>query len=439
MAKRRGREENGRAKRGKPSGERAEAQGPDSEKNGERGESGAPPEPAAKVAPPPEEPAAATPPPPESPRKSASPASATSPAGAAWGEPIARFEGRVTRFETKLITFVLLWQLAALVSWVILAGMSAPPGSGSSAGLVFRGAIGAVALGCLGYFATTRASLNVRRAAAVSGLVVGLAIAGSWRAVGVDYFDNVKGWLQEGSTLTLMGGLRGLATRLTLWLALLGASLATAAGKHIHVDVIFRFLPVRLRKPAAVVNYCAAAIVCLAAVWGFFDHIAIENFGAKADAPGGDKISIVAHHMERHAFLTSKQLGLDLRTLPHVIAGERYDRWMPSAEWNQWVQEAGFEEHYAPDEVKNLLGPAGGPARVPLVVAPDGEITRGVLIHTLNMVFPFGLLMIGLRFLIRALLAVSGHIDLDPNAAHAEDLHAAHRDGDDAALAEGGR
>ena len=59
------------------------------------------------------------------------------------------------------------------------------------------------------------------------------------------YFSNALNWLQSASTLTLLGGLRGLATRFTLWLALLGASLATAQGKHINVDVVMRFLTPR--------------------------------------------------------------------------------------------------------------------------------------------------------------------------------------------------
>ena len=55
-----------------------------------------------------------------------------------------------------------------------------------------------------------------------------------------------------------------LCLALTLWLALLGGSLATGAGKHIHIDVIFRFLPARARRPAAIFNYLVAAAVCFA-------------------------------------------------------------------------------------------------------------------------------------------------------------------------------
>src|SRR5262249_45116589 len=184
---------------------------------------------------------------------------------ARWGDPIARFEHAWTRFETGLITFVLIWQLLALVVWVFLNGLSSPPGADGSAGMAFRAGGGAAALGTIAWIAARRQTLAIRRAATIGAIVVGIGIAAAWRRVGVDYFDNVKGWLQEGSTLTLMGGLRGLATRLTLWLALLGASLATAAGKHIHIDVVFRFLPKGLRLPAGAPNFLGATLVSFAA------------------------------------------------------------------------------------------------------------------------------------------------------------------------------
>ena len=279
-------------------------------------------------------------------------------------------------------------------------------------------------------------SLTARGGGAMGGFVGGVLVAPLWRATGVDYFDNVKGWLQEGSTLTLMGGLRGLATRLTLWLALLGGSLATAAGKHIHIDVIFRFLPKRLRMPAGVVNFLAAATMCFAAVWGFLDHIAIESFGAKAEEPAGAKVSAITHHVGQHMFLLRKQIGLDLRSVPHVVSGDRYDRWMSGKAWNDWVKGAGFEDHYTPEEVEAIQVSElpDAPPHPPLVIAPDGDTSRGILVHDLNLVFPFGLFVIGLRFLLRALLAASGHINLDPDAAHKDEI----KDTEKEAPAEGG-
>src|SRR5262245_19698170 len=44
--------------------------------------------------------------------------------GARWADPISRFDARWTWFEARLITFVLFWQLSALVAWVLLNGLS---------------------------------------------------------------------------------------------------------------------------------------------------------------------------------------------------------------------------------------------------------------------------------------------------------------------------
>lgn len=392
-----------------------------------------------------------------------SPAASSSPAlepaprkGARWADPIAAFERRWTWFESRLITFVLLWQLSALVSWVFLNGLS--ESVSQSAGVVFRATLGGVGFGIAAWAFGRRLPEGRRLALTLAALTLGLSIAPLWRsfvlavaafdkplpgappaappsglALGlaafdkqvVDYFDNLKGWLQGGSTLTLLGGLRGLGTRLTLWLALLGGSLATAAGKHIHIDVIFRFLPKRLRVPAAIVNYLAAALVCFAGAWGFFDHIAIEHYGAKADDGRGQKIERAIGAIGDHLFFTRKQLGLDLRSLPHVLQGERYDRWMTAADWNRWLDGAGFDARFGQEKAQQIRVPDDAPPHTPLVLSPEGESTPGMLAHTLGLVFPFGLLAIGLRFLIRALLTLSGHLSADPDEAHKEELRRA--------------
>jgi hypothetical protein len=359
------------------------------------------------------------------------------PKGAAWGDPIARFEQRWTWFESRLITFVLVWQILALVAWVFLNGLS--ESVTTTAGSVFRGVLLAIALGWGAWYAGRKNPEERRRTMTLVAIAAAIGVAALWRsfasagagaALSLDratagYFDNVKGWLQEGSTLTLLGGLRGLGTRLTLWLALLGGSLATASGKHIHIDVVFRFLPRRARVPVSIVNYVVAAAVCLAGVWGFFDHIAIEAYGSRADDRAGAKMANALHHIGDHAFYTRKQIGLDLRSMPHVLGGQRYDHWMSATAWNEWVDGAGFEGRFAPEKVKNLHIPADYGTHPPFVVSPDGETMRSALAHTLGLVFPFGLLAIGLRFLLRALLTLSGHISADPDEAHKEELRVA--------------
>ncbi len=358
------------------------------------------------------------------------------PKGAAWAEPVAKFEAIWTRFESRLLVFVLLAQILALVAWVFLNGLS--ESVTTTAGVTFRAVILGAGLGTAAWFATKQQTPEKRRAITMTAMFLGLAVAPLWKrlaignpggsAFGFDksmfgYFDNMKGWLQEGSTLTLLGGLRGLGTRLTLWLALLGGSLATAAGKHIHIDVVFRFLPKKLRTPVAILNYMAAAAVCLGGVWGFFDHIAIESYGSKADDRPALKMENAAHHIGEHLYFVRKQIGLDLRSLPHILKGERYDQWMTAQAWNEWVDGSGLDERFGKDKTVNIRIPEG--THPPFVVSPDGEALRGSLAHTLGLVFPFGLLAIAIRFILRAILTLSGHLSADPDEAHKEDLRGA--------------
>ena len=123
---------------------------------------------------------------------------------------------------------------------------------------------------------------------------------------------------------------------------MLGASLATGTGKHINIDALLRFVRPKVRVPAMLFGWVAASVVCFSAVWGFFDHIAIGSFGAPADAAASDKVSVVLHEGDRHLFLLRKQVGLDTRTLLHVLSGDRYDGWLNGAEWNAWIDGGGW-------------------------------------------------------------------------------------------------
>jgi hypothetical protein len=60
---------------------------------------------------------------------------------------------------------------------------------------------------------------------------------------------------------------------------------------------------------------------------------------------------------------------------------------------------------------------------VPFVVLPNDN-ARGIVVNSLNLIFPLGFLMIGLRLLLRALLVLSGHL-----SAEQEDAEAASRPG----------
>ena len=66
----------------------------------------------------------------------------------------------------------------------------------------------------------------------------GFVLGGLLGDAGVLYFANLLKWMQNASLLVFVGGVSEAAKRLTLWLALLGASIATSQGKHINVDVV---------------------------------------------------------------------------------------------------------------------------------------------------------------------------------------------------------
>lgn len=359
-------------------------------------------------------------------------------ARAAWAAPLARLDRSWTRLEARLCAAVLIGEIFSLCMWITLKGLAAgysTEGEDKS-GLVLRGLLGAVILGYAAHRLTRDRLDEKRHAVAVTAaVVVGLVGARAWANTGAGYFGNVLNWMQSASVLALIGGLRGLATRLTLWVALLGASLATAAGKHINIDVVMRFLSPKWRVPVAVIGWIAGTVMCVAAVWGFVDHIAIENFHAPAsqpcpedatkecDVPAGQKLDFLAKDLGRDMFLLGRQVSLDFKTLPKVIAGTKFDEWMHPADWNAWIDQGGWEAHFPKADVDGLKMPTEGEiqARPPIITVPGGESAPGLLVKELNFVFPLGMLMIALRFILRSLLVIAGWARVDPDAAHGEE------------------
>ncbi|MDI3291074.1 TRAP transporter small permease subunit [Polyangium sp. 15x6] len=344
-------------------------------------------------------------------------------AGAAWARPFARVERALTWFESRLLFVVLLALVFSLVSWISLRGLAAPVQADNAAGTVFRALLGAAILGALARFGTARAKIDdetKRAIVTIVAMAIGAGIAPAWRKVGVEHFDAILNWLQEGSALTLVGGLRGVATRLTLLVALIGGSLAAARSKHINIDVVLRFMQPKLRPFVHIAGAVATAVVCFTAGFGFFDYISIEGFGQRKDAPLAEKVSGVARTSSLHVFVLRKQLALDLRVMPSVVfKGARWDdpSRMNGRAWNTWLDEAGFAEHFTAEEVTSMKAPPGAEdePRVAIVNLP-GESARGVLVHDMNLMWVVGLWMIGLRVLLRALLVVSGHASLEPDA-----------------------
>lgn len=345
---------------------------------------------------------------------------AAKPKPAAWGDGLAKLQERWVRLETMMAVGIIVAEILALGAWIALKGMSSPPGV-SAAGLVFRAGMTATALGMLVWFGSYKLPMKVRQTAACIAVAAGLFVGKLWVAVGVSYGAELVGWYQDASTLTLIGGLRAVGTRCTIWLAMLGASLATSSGKHINVDVIMRFVPVKVRVPMAVAAWTAAAVVSFAAAWGFVEHIAITSFGAKPDSTMGAKIHAISHEASEHAFLLRQQLRIDRKVAWRVFGGQRHLSTLTSAEWNEMIDDGGWAERYGADKAKALRVPDTVKFVTPVVTIPGGKSPRGILVEDLNLLFPFGFMIIGLKFLLRCLLAISGHVEVDPDAAHRDD------------------
>jgi TRAP-type C4-dicarboxylate transport system permease small subunit len=320
-----------------------------------------------------------------------------------------------TRFETWLAVLALSLEILSMSLWVFLKGFSTPSGGDSNAGVVFRSVVGATFLGSGLYFGLRKQPDKVRTAATLAGVFVGLATGRAWAHFGVDYASNLLNWYQQACFLTLLGGLRGVGTRLTMLLALLGGSLATARGKHIIIDIATRFVSYRPRMIMVLVGWAVSAIVAAAAAWGFFDHIAIESFGARADAAAGEKIHQVAVQLDEDFFIARKQIALDFMSTPHIVfRGETYADWLKGKEWNAWLESSGLVERYGKDAVEGLKIP-DDETRAPLIVIPGRGEPRGELINAAHLVFPIGLLIIAIRFVVRSILAISGHVSVDPD------------------------
>jgi TRAP-type C4-dicarboxylate transport system permease small subunit len=389
---------------------------------------------------------------PAKPSNDPAPAPAATPPRAAWGAPFARFDAWWTRVESKLCAALVFVEIAALCLWVVLKGMSRDfSGTENKSGLVLRLLVTAAALGAVWNFVARVKEVRASKSPKWGGVVflglpsLLLAFVGlrSWSHGSVTYASNLLNWMQNASVLMLFGGLRGFVTRMTLWLALLGASIATSKGKHINVDVLVRMMKPETRTRVAALTWSVAALVCFGAMLGFSDYIMIADFRLNAErpcapestevcqVPAGEKISAVLHDAGNDSFLLGRQASLDLRSLPRVLGGEPYDKWMTAPEWNDWLAGADWNSHFQEGAVDALkMNPDDTKVRrTPAVNVPGGsEQALGLLLREFNFILPFGMLMIALRFLLRVVLLLAGYVTADPDAVHGdEDLkHAGH-------------
>lgn len=367
--------------------------------------------------------------------KSASAGAKATPHKAAWGAPLDRLDRAWTKLDTRLCAAVLVAEAVALVFWLSVDAMS-KTGKGGP-GMTFRILLSAVVLGTVAHFATKRHPKH--QLITTVAVFAGIGLGTQWGELGATYFANYYGWMQSASILVFFGGIGEIAKRLTFLLALLGASVATGQGKHITVDVVMRVLSPKARVPVAVLGWLVAAVVSASAAWGFFDAVAVEQFQVPLDVPcagapegasatcatpAGEKVSRVTKIMGRNMFLAGRQLSLDLRTFPKVLGGTPYGKWLGAREWNAWLRDGGWDDHFKKEDVKALELPEdGADTRTPAVTAIPGGTERieQLMVPMLNLIFPFGMFVIAVRFVIRALLAIGGWVNVDPDAAHGDD------------------
>jgi hypothetical protein len=339
-----------------------------------------------------------------------------------------KFDAWWTRVEQRLLVAIIVTEMLAILVWVLLKGLSA-------VGTLEHGAVTRAGLSCIALGTVAHLALRGRATKAVHGTVVvvvslvGWIVVGRmWNTRGVAYSSNLMGWLQNASVLMLLGGLRGFVTRLTLWLALVGASLAAGAGRHISIDVLSRSIPKKAQPPVACLGWAAAALVCFVGAYGFVDNIAVTKFDAKAfeqcggktcDTTFASRAATLKSGMGEDMFALRKQLSLDVKMVGRVISGAPYEKSFTNAEWNSWVESGGFITRY-PGKGAALLSKDVNGTHAAAVVIP-GRNVRGMLVRDFDFLFPMGLVMIGLRFLLRIVQVVSGHIKVDPDAAHAAD------------------
>lgn len=335
----------------------------------------------------------------------------------AWGRPLARVDAAWTKWEYGLATVVLLLELLALTLWVALRGLStgwdptaAVP---NKAGYVFRGVTGAVVLGSVAWWALRKQPEKTRALGTTAMVIVGFFARSLWANAGTVWASNLLNWYQTASTLTLLGGLRGVGTRLTMLLVLLGGSLATAAGKHITIDLVTRYLKPRHRLVATITGWLGASVICFVASWGFLDQIAIESFEAKKDARFREKVGAITHEVSELGFAVRKQIKLDFMTLPQVLEGKPYANWLTGKAWNEFVDREGFAERFGAEQAASVKLPEDA-TKSPIVVIPGKGEPKAKLVHVANLSFPIGLFIIAVRFLLLALLTLSGQRSFDP-------------------------
>ncbi len=272
--------------------------------------------------------------------------------------------------------------LGGLLFGVALKGLSA---ASEMTGFFCRAAIVSLTLAGL-------ASTFFRhRILTVSLACLGIGLAWPLRLFGAAWFQNIAAWIQEASVLCWFGGLRGLSTRLTVALVMLGAALATGDGRHISIDILTRWLGGRWRQYLATLTALLSAAVCVVTAVGFLDFIAIDTFGARSDDSWRVKLGQVSRVFVEHVEHVRTQLAVDLFVAPRILKGTPYQQSLNGEEWNRLVA--------THSQAGNMQEPDTLQKRVPLLMPPNVS-PRSLLLKDFNLLIPFGLLWVALRFLL---------------------------------------
>jgi TRAP-type C4-dicarboxylate transport system permease small subunit len=214
-----------------------------------------------------------------------------------------------------------------------------------------------------------------------------------------------------------------------MMLSFVGASLACAAGTHIAIDIVVRFIPQSWRKPAHVAGCAGAALVCLVSSWGFLDYVAVTGMHAKKEATAGEKIAYMQHELGDYFFLYRKQLSLDLGAIPYVVKGEKWntESRMNGRQWNEFLDKGGFVERFGKEKIDALRVSEADLdlPRTPIIRANPKNGEEGFLINALDLIFPFGFLMLGLRLLLRCILVMAGHHTVEDGGGRDDEREAA--------------
>ncbi len=380
---------------------------------------------------------------------------ASKPAG--WVRPFVRLDALWTRIEMYLVLSVLLAAILYMTGWVTLNAFHNKGGKLA----YYPGSVVTFA-GVVSLVSWIRGKERRLSRGLVSVVLLAVGAVLLLVAKKQEYFANIAHWLADASLIKLMGTPNLVSARLfTIWVALLGGSLATGAGRQINIDVVMRFLGPKPRLVVALISYVAAATSCFVISWAFVDFVAITGYGADREAKAGEKVSTIQKGVGRHIFLVRKQIAFDFRSVVHVVfKGEKYDEWYTADEWNAEVNSGDWATVY-PAPVPTAALPAGAPPystkpclsdqekeelsakggsenpdwklpqvcsssggkRAPVVDAPSPD-DSSPLDGDLALLFPWGFFIIGCRFLLRGVLAVGGAVSTDPNSAHGDgDAH----------------